>query len=144
MSKNNIYNAIESMPVLIVCPICNDTTMVKDLKTLDDTIHKIWQLSSDWMKEFFEESVTSAAIATAGIYNKIENQVEEILDKGYLKIICKTCMTNESQRQYEKAGMSCIRIGNMIFDSNFYRKNRKMVQNEMKEKQHLFRKTFWT
>ena len=67
MTTEAVHKAIESMPVLVICPVCGDSTIAKDLKTLDDTIHKLWQLSSNWMKEDFGEQETAKALASAGI-----------------------------------------------------------------------------
>lgn len=132
------------MPVLVVCPICEDTTIAKNLNILDETIHKLWQLSAESMKDFFGDNATSKALATAGIQNKKDKQLETIKEIGYLKIMCKSCMTDFNIKQYNKIGMSCIRIGNMIFESEFFHKNRNMINQQQKEKPYLFKKTFWT
>jgi len=135
---------LEHIPILIECPICKDTTIAKDFKTLDETIHKIWQLSKDWMNEFFGEQNTNQAIATAGIMNNREKLLETFAEQGFLKIMCKSCMTTFSIEEYKKVGLYSVRINNWIFETNFYRKNRKFIEAKIKANPDVFKKTFWT
>lgn len=133
----------KDIPVLVICPKCGRDTMVPNLAILDETIHKMWQLFGQWGKKQFDENTVKDAIASAGIENNFEKLKQVFKEQGYIKVMCRTCVTDFTVDYYRKLGIPLLRIGNLAVDPDFYRKNRKWLKATIKEK-GLDKVTFWT
>lgn len=129
--------------VLIECPICNDTILVSSLDILDKTIAQMWKIFGKYFEQYGSRENYKKAIATAGIMNQKDRILNIFKERGIIQVMCRTCLTNEQQKLLNENGQSIVRIGNLLVDAEYYRKNRKFLQKEIKENQ-LDLVTFWT
>lgn len=129
--------------VIITCPMCFQSEVVSDLEQLDSLIHQQWEMSLKFARHETEKDEIRKGMVTAGLMNQKDRIIEILKRNGFLKICCRTCLTNKTQELYAKAGMKFIRRGNLLLEESFYNKEKNFIESEIKKHQ-LDKVTFFT
>lgn len=124
--------------VPVACPFCFRVDIYDSLDALCQMVNTIWDftIKADWRHGFGGDKANKIPLALREKYlgamkkNKPNQLVTVLKKEGYLTMLCQKCWVDQSQAQYEQAGVAVVKYKGLLFEKDFFENNQDAIRKQ--------------